>query len=238
MWGAIAGAAGSIIGGALGANSAKDVNRQQMEYEKNRYQYAVKDMRKAGLNPMLMMGQGSAGHAPSMQNPGATLQAGLTGAGQNLAAGINSAAAASQAETASAVGAANIAVAHEQVLNVASQYNLNYAQTFKVNQEVQNLVAQLELTQEQAALVFQQSLHSAADTNRLRLNNEQTAIFNRFIREHEGSFIARELNMPTLIRTIMPGLEDTLNQLNNRTPRTDKPKLPNTTTRQQNRSKR
>lgn len=214
------GAIGSIIGGNQAANSAKDVNRQSIAFAKqsaqNKYQWTVNDMRAAGLNPMLMMSHGATGaNQPGLHNPGTTTQAAYTGAGQNLAAGINSAAAAKNAETQAAVGHANVAIASEQVLNLAATRNLTYEQTFKVNQEITNLVEQLNLTREQSALVFQQARHSAAQARSVQLNNDQLEIFNRFIKQHEGSFIARELNMPSLIRTIMPGLEDTLKQLNN-----------------------
>lgn len=253
------GAGGSILGGLIGASSAKDVNSQSVkasreinekqiafarESAQNKYQWSAKDMRSAGINPLLMMSHGVQGantpasSTPSFQNPGSHIQAGFTGAGQNLAAGINSAAAVKNAETQAAVGHANVAIASEQVLNLASQRNLNYAQTYKLNQEVTNLVEQLNLTREQSALAFAQTQFHSAQSRKLNLSNQQLSILTRFYREHENSLVAKDMNMSSIIKTILPGLEDTLKQIGSFTDRRFKPKLPNRTERQKNRSKR
>ena len=54
---AVVGAVGDIAGGALGWASAKDLQGDQAAFSegmyKNRYQLTMKDLRKAGLNPIL-----------------------------------------------------------------------------------------------------------------------------------------------------------------------------------------
>lgn len=66
---AIGGAAG--LGAAkMGTSSAKAINDEMMDYAKNRHQYNVADLEKAGLNPLLSVtGASSAGSAPNLQNP-------------------------------------------------------------------------------------------------------------------------------------------------------------------------
>ncbi len=64
MWGALAGAAAGIassIGGAAMSNAA------QVRMYKHRYRWQMSDMRKAGLNPILMSSQLGAGSLSSAQ---------------------------------------------------------------------------------------------------------------------------------------------------------------------------
>lgn len=62
--GAAIGAAGSLLGGVLANKSREEQAEKQMAFQRemrqSAYQDAVKDMRKAGLNPMLAYQQGGA----------------------------------------------------------------------------------------------------------------------------------------------------------------------------------
>lgn len=66
-WGAIAGGIAGGAGGILGAHTSAFGAERQMKFQKkvlkNRYQWAVKDLRKAGMNPILAVtgGGGLAG---------------------------------------------------------------------------------------------------------------------------------------------------------------------------------
>ena len=87
------GAAGSVLGGIIGAKGASDTNAAsiafQRELAQNKYQWAVKDMEAAGLNPKLAGTQAgsiaSTGSAPALKNPGESISQGLMAA-SNIAA--------------------------------------------------------------------------------------------------------------------------------------------------------
>lgn len=72
MIGAIVGAGASLIGGMMASDSQESANNAnleqarannalQLESAKNKYQWTVEDMEKAGLNPMLAYSQGAQG---------------------------------------------------------------------------------------------------------------------------------------------------------------------------------
>lgn len=85
---AITGAAG--LGAAkMGTSSAKAVNEEMMDFAKNKHQYNMADLEKAGLNPLLSATQGSsAASVPKLENPSnAAIQAasGAASVGQAIA---------------------------------------------------------------------------------------------------------------------------------------------------------
>mgnify|MGYP000468274595 CR=1 FL=1 len=67
----------ALIGGAaglgaakMGSSSAKAINEELMDYSKNRHQYNMQDLEKAGLNPLLSAtGAQSPANPPNLQNP-------------------------------------------------------------------------------------------------------------------------------------------------------------------------
>lgn len=82
----------AVAGSMLGAISARNTNRRAIAYSRelaqNQHQWAVEDMRKAGLNPLLSAtsGMSSQGHMPDLKNP---MSAGEGAAlGRDVAAGI------------------------------------------------------------------------------------------------------------------------------------------------------
>lgn len=88
--GAIIGGAADLVGGLIGGASSAHEARKQREWEKrmyeSRYQMTVKDLEKAGLNPMLAyMGQGGVG-AASVPSGAAGRGADLSGIGSRSVA--------------------------------------------------------------------------------------------------------------------------------------------------------
>ena len=54
----ILGAAGGVVEGAMGVSNARANRGLQKQMARNKYQYMMKDLEKAGLNPILMAGSG------------------------------------------------------------------------------------------------------------------------------------------------------------------------------------
>lgn len=89
---ALVGAAGSLIGGAMqnNANSAAaaQANAWNKENYQHRYQWAVQDMQKAGLNPILAATNGISGN---INGAAALSSSGFSNLGSDMIAGMNSA---------------------------------------------------------------------------------------------------------------------------------------------------
>jgi ElaB/YqjD/DUF883 family membrane-anchored ribosome-binding protein len=104
MWGAIAAAGASLLGGAMGARSNRkgveatnkanlQIAREQMSFQERMsstaHQRQMADMEKAGLNPILSAKQGGAsspaGASAKMENPNAMTAQYLMQAGQTIA---------------------------------------------------------------------------------------------------------------------------------------------------------
>lgn len=155
MWGAVIGGIASVAGGMLSAKGQSDTNsanvamsREQMDFQERMrdtsYQAAVKDMRKAGINPMVAYSQGGAatpsGAAIAQQNPYAP----FANAGQ----GVQSAIAAEKLETeldlARSVTEKNLAdagLANEASLNKFYERGNLMAQQRQLEENIKNIQA-------------------------------------------------------------------------------------------------
>lgn len=129
--GAIAGGVSSIIGGALSNSAARHAasvaNQRNISNYQHRYQWAMDDMQKAGLNPMLAATQGIGGsiNGASALSANYNIGEGVT-AGMSAGAAGNSAKAANkQADTAARVANGTIKKLESEVsLNAASAKNV------------------------------------------------------------------------------------------------------------------
>ena len=129
--GAIAGGVSSIIGGALSNSAARHAatvaNQRNIYNYQHRYQWAMEDMQKAGLNPMLAATQGIGGsiNGASALSANYNIGEGVT-AGMSAGAAGNSAKAANkQADTAARVADGTIKKLESEVsLNAASAKNV------------------------------------------------------------------------------------------------------------------
>lgn len=129
--GALAGGVSSIIGGALSNSAARHAatvaNQRNIFNYQHRYQWAMDDMQKAGLNPILAATQGIGGsiNGASALSANYNIGEGVT-AGMSAGAASNSAKAANkQADTASRVAEGTLRKIESEVsLNAASAKNV------------------------------------------------------------------------------------------------------------------
>lgn len=128
--GAVTGGISSIIGGALSNSAARHAatvaNQRNVYNYQHRYQWAMDDMQKAGLNPMLAATQGIGGsvNGASALSANYNLGEGVTAGMSAQAAGSSAKAAQKQANTAEAVGQGTVRKLDSDVaLNAATAKN-------------------------------------------------------------------------------------------------------------------
>lgn len=118
--GAVAGGISSLIGGALSNSAARHAatlaNQRNVYNYQHRYQWAMDDMQKAGLNPMLAATQGIGGSV----NGASALSANYN-LGEGVTAGMSSSAAGSSAKAANRQASIAEKMSDEQIKNLAAQ---------------------------------------------------------------------------------------------------------------------
>ena len=118
--GAVAGGVASIIGGALSNSAARHAatvaNQRNIYNYQHRYQWAMDDMQKAGLNPMLAATQGIGGSI----NGASALSANYN-IGEGVTAGMSASAAGSSAKAANRQASIAEKMSDEQIKNLAAQ---------------------------------------------------------------------------------------------------------------------
>lgn len=87
-WGAIAGAAGNILGGIFGKSAQDEQMAAQREFAQNSIQWRVKDARKAGIHPLFALGANT--HSFSPIGVGGGLAEGVAAAGQDIGRALES----------------------------------------------------------------------------------------------------------------------------------------------------
>jgi hypothetical protein len=81
--GGLMGGLGSLFGGGIAAIGQSEANRQSIDFAKNKYQISAKDMKKAGINPMMAGLAGVApGGLPEIGNVGQPIGEGIANAVQ------------------------------------------------------------------------------------------------------------------------------------------------------------
>lgn len=118
--GAVAGGISSIIGGALSNSAARHAatvaNQRNIYNYQHRYQWAMQDMQKAGLNPILAATQGIGGSI----NGASALSANYN-LGEGVTAGMSAQAAGNSAKAANRQAATVEKLSDEQIKNLAAQ---------------------------------------------------------------------------------------------------------------------
>lgn len=179
--GAIAGGVSSIIGGALSNSAARHAatvaNQRNIYNYQHRYQWAMDDMQKAGLNPMLAATQGIGGsiNGASALSANYNLGEGVT-AGMNAQAAGNSAKASNKnADTASRLAVGTIKKLNSDVqLNAASAKNLEAEAAGK---DLANKLSQA--TYQDNLALYKQNLENAKKQGLLIEEQTKNAMYQR-----------------------------------------------------------
>lgn len=132
--GAFTGGISSIIGGSLSNSAARHAatvaNQRNVYNYQHRYQWAMDDMQKAGLNPMLAATQGIGGSV----NGASALSANYN-IGEGVTAGMSATAAGNSAKAANRQAAIAEKMSDEQIKNLAAQTILAGASAKKFDAE-------------------------------------------------------------------------------------------------------
>ena len=132
--GAVAGGISSIISGALSNSAARHAatvaNQRNIYNYQHRYQWAMEDMQKAGLNPMLAATQGIGGSI----NGASALSANYN-IGEGVTAGMSATAAGNSAKAANRQASIAEKMSDEQIKNLAAQTILAGASAKKFDAE-------------------------------------------------------------------------------------------------------
>ena len=179
--GAVTGGVSSIISGALSNSAARHAatvaNQRNVYNYQHRYQWAMDDMQKAGLNPMLAATQGIGGsvNGASALSANYNLGEGVTAGMSAQAAGNSAKAAQHQAATAEKVGQGTIRKLNSDViLNAAT------AKNFQAEAEGKFLANKLALdTYATNVALYKQNLANAEKQGLLIDEQTKNAIYQR-----------------------------------------------------------
>ncbi len=179
--GAVTGGISSIIGGALSNSAARHAatvaNQRNVYNYQHRYQWAMEDMQKAGLNPMLAATQGIGGsvNGASALSANYNLGEGVTAGMSAQAAGNSAKAAQHQANVAEDVGKGTVRKLDSDVaLNAASAANL---QAETAGRNLANKLAKDSYNTNLA--LYKQNLANAEKQGLLIDQQTQNAIYQR-----------------------------------------------------------
>ncbi|HDD9736855.1 TPA: hypothetical protein P7P83_004525 [Escherichia coli] len=216
------GAAGSIAGSLLGANSAKDsanrANKLTMDLAKNGIQYRVQDLRKAGLNPILAVtGSGGLGSVSS-SGIQAAQPADFSGVVNSAVSVFDALTKRQQQEVAKEGIMSQIALQRNQIANSAADVKLKEAQAAQAIQSADNMRSQSNLINQQVlteasrrANIEAQTGLSSAQRIRTQYQTVQDKVLADYLNTGAGrdslrtNYDAKSGGIPGIANTIVSG---------------------------------
>jgi phenylalanyl-tRNA synthetase alpha subunit len=185
---ALVGAAGALIGTSQSNKSSAKAADKQMDFQERlsntAYQRAMKDMKKAGLNPLLAGKMGGAstpmGAMANIRDFGPAVGQGVS-AMQAMTQGYKAEAEIEQIHTQVDKIRQEIATSEADEWLKVSAKKLNDQQVMRISQEIHNLKEQMKLTQQQ--------------TKATEFSNVQSEIIADFYNNFDFARVAREFGV-------------------------------------------
>lgn len=200
------GVGGNLLGGLLGSSGASAQRSWEERMMNTQYQRTAEDMRKAGLNPLMMYmrGGGPTGSIPTPPNIQQSLGEGVSSASRAASIDIPLAKSQMMQQAAQAVdakaSAALKAKQGEQVDASMIQMGIENQRTLMQLQQIQK---SMDLTDSQRAEIAQQILELKS---RIALQNQQATLTSTNARKSAVEASALEVLVP-LINTAKDGLQ-------------------------------
>lgn len=198
---------GTLIGGGIGAigslmgqksandQAAANVDKQiqfQREMSNTAYQRATKDMRKAGLNPLLAYTQGGAS-TPS--GAAAPVQSETAGMAQIVSQLPQSLAQVEKTEAEQDQIKQNTKAIAQNIKNMKATQSLTEGQTDKLASEIAQIQSQIRLQQQQTRLTSSQTGKTDKESLRLSQQLVKEEILADFYSSNHFAALAKEFNL-------------------------------------------
>lgn len=229
MWGAIASIAGNVLGGLLGKEGQDDANaanaeqaQAMMDFQERMsntsYQRGMKDMQKAGLNPMLAFMKGGAstpsGSMATMQNelkPLGDAVRDITPAAVAVKTALtnnaNTEANTLKANADTDLASAQAAETRARTPTYASTIQLNQANVDKIRSEIPKILSDTDLSQE---LTFK----AMAEVNKIVAEAKNVPIQGELLQAQIREALARASLSTAQIAEVQPKIANMISETN------------------------
>lgn len=228
VWGAIIGAAASLAGGYAqnaqqsGASTdqrhfAREMWQKQLEQDNKAIYRQTKDLRRAGLNPILAA-KGGGANTPSSQGYQTPQYKDIISPAVNtaLTARANQATQELQ-ETQGVMGEANIKRTYQDISNMKEAQKLTKEQTEQVALASLHIQLQMEQTKEQTKNLISSTKMLDENTAKVNMENRFTEIWTRHFNENEALAMLHKLGLEgTAAKTGLDLLKKSLSAIKQR----------------------
>lgn len=216
-FGTLLGIGGDLLGGILGASSARDINRtnialarEQMQFQERMsntaYQRSAADLEKAGLNRILALGNSAstpAGALPTQTVPGDRLQAGIGKAVNTALTLQRQKAEIENIQQQTSESRARESAIPGQISNVAAQTGLTEQQTLNAKETLEQIKGQAQAAREMARKLAAEADSATSAAARAKI---ETELYQRLYGGWWGSTLYYLKEMAIPVATIATGV--------------------------------